>query len=269
MSVDATHRPAPWDALVGNPLRWVMRRVVFYTIAAVGSMLLITAGAAFYAYVWPRVPHPSEKAQPPAILTPQPPAPDAQSRPTEPPIQTRSEVPVAMRGTLQKMDGNNLTIVPKSGKEANVTLKDGAPVIAVTKGAISDIKSNTFVGITAMPQPDGTQKAVEVQVFEESLRGTGEGHYPWDLTPNSTMTNGAVAQQVKKVEGNTLQVKYKDGEKTIVVPSDAEVVNLVAGGKADLKTGAHVFIPRWEKQGDGTWQATVVVVGRDGITPPM
>jgi hypothetical protein len=120
-----------------------------------------------------------------------------------------------------------------------------------------------------MPQPDGTQKAVEVHVFEESLRGTGEGHYPWDLMPNSTMTNGAVAQQVEKVEGNTLQVKYKDGEKTIVVPKDAEVVNLVAGSKADLKTGAHVFIPRWEKQGDGTWAATVVVVGRDGITPPM
>jgi hypothetical protein len=79
------------------------------------------------------------------------------------------------------------------------------------------------------------------------------------------MTNGAVAQQVEKVEGNSLQVKYKDGEKTIVVPKDAEVVNLVAGSKADLKTGAHVFIPRWEKQGDGTWQATIVVVGRDGI----
>ena len=179
------------------------------------------------------------------------------------------ETPARVRGTLQTMDGNNLTIATKSGNEANVPLKDGAPVIAVTKGAMSDIKSNTFVGITAMPQPDGTQKAVEVHVFEESLRGTGEGHYPWDLMPNSTMTNGAVAQQVGKVEGNTLQVKYKDGEKTIVVPKDAEVVNLVAGSKADLKTGAHVFIPRWEKQGYGAWQASVVVVGRDGITPPM
>ena len=117
------------------------------------------------------------------------------------------ETPARVRGTLQKMDGNNLTIATKSGNETNVPLKDGAPVIAVTKGAMSDIKSNTFVGITAMPQPDGTQKAVEVHVFEESLRGTGEGHYPWDLMPNSTMTNGAVAQQVEKVEGNTLQVK--------------------------------------------------------------
>jgi hypothetical protein len=87
--------------------------------------------------------------------------------------------------------------------------------------------------------------------------------------PNSTMTNGAVMQQVQKVEGNTLQVKYKDGEKTIVVPSNAEIVNLVAGDKSDLKPGAHVFIPRWEKQADGAWQATVVVIGRDGITPPM
>jgi hypothetical protein len=179
------------------------------------------------------------------------------------------DTPARVRGTLQKIDGDNLTITTKSGKETNAMLKDGAPVIAVTRGAMSDIKSNTFVGITAMPQPDGTQKAVEVHVFEESLRGTGEGHYPWDLVPNSTMTNGAVAQQVEKVEGNTLQVKYKDGEKTIVVPKEAEVVNLVAGGKADLKTGAHVFIPRWEKQGYGTWQASVVVVGRDGITPPM
>src|SRR5207344_309903 len=116
---------------------------------------------------------------------------------------------------------------------------------------------------------DGTQKAVEVHVFEESLRGIGEGHCPWDLMLNSTMTNGAVAQQVQKVEGNTLQVKYKDGDKTIIVPNDAEVVNLVPGGKDDLKTGAHVFIPGWEKQGDGTWLGTVVVVGRDGITPPM
>ena len=179
------------------------------------------------------------------------------------------DTPARVRGTLQKMDGNTLTIATKSGKETNVPLKDGASVIAVTKGAMSDIKDNTFVGITAMPQPDGTQKAVEVHVFEESLRGVGEGHYPWDLKPDSTMTNGAVSQQVQKVEGNTLQVKYKDGEKTIVVPKDAEVVNLVPGGKDDLKSGAHVFIPRWEKRGDGTWQAAVVVVGRDGITPPM
>jgi hypothetical protein len=131
-------------------------------------------------------------------------------------------------------------------------------------GEISPLRRRSLTR-QALPTPHRGRRS---QVWD-SLRGTGEGHYPWDLMPNSTMTNGAVAQQVQKVEGNTLQVKYKDGEKTIVVPSDAEVVNLVAGGKADLKTGEHVFIPRWEKQADGTWQATVVLVGRDGITPPM
>ena len=119
------------------------------------------------------------------------------------------DMPARVRGTLQKVDGSNLIIETRGGKESTVPLKAGAPVIAVTKGAMSDIKSDSFVGITAMPQPDGTQKAVEVHVFEESLRGTGEGHYPWDLTPNSTMTNGAVAQQVQKVEGNTLQGKIQ------------------------------------------------------------
>jgi hypothetical protein len=179
------------------------------------------------------------------------------------------DTPARVRGTLDKMDGDNLTVQTQGGKDATVALKAGAPVVAVTKGAMSDIKGNTFVGITAMAQPDGSIKAVEVHVFDESMRGMGEGHYPWDLKPNSTMTNGAVTQQVQKVEGNTLQVKYKEGEKTIVVPTDAVIVNLVPGDKADLKAGANVFIPRWEKQTDGTWAATVVVVGRDGIKPPM
>ena len=134
---------------------------------------------------------------------------------------------------------------------------------------MSDIQDNSFVGITAMAQPDGTIKAVEVHVFAEPLRGIGEGHYAWDLMPNSTMTNAAVAQQVKKQDANTLMLKYKDGEKTIVVPSDATVVNLIPGDKADLVPGAKIFIPRWAKAADGTWEATVALVGRDGITPPM
>ena len=111
------------------------------------------------------------------------------------------DMPARVRGTLQKVDGSNLIIETRGGKESTVPLKASAPVIAVTKGAMSDIKSNTFVGITAMAQPDGTIKAVEVHVFAEPLRGTAEGHYPWDLMPNSTMTNAAVIQQVKKSEG--------------------------------------------------------------------
>jgi hypothetical protein len=177
--------------------------------------------------------------------------------------------PARVRGTLDQASGNTLTIKTRNGTPATVQLKDGAAVIAAVNGSMSDIQDNSFVGITAMAQPDGTIKAVEVHVFAEPLRGTAEGHYPWDLMPNSTMTNAAVTQQVKKAEANTLTLKYKDGEKTIVVPSDAVVVNLIPGDPADLKPGAKIFIPRWEKKADGTWEATVAVVGRDGITPPM
>src|ERR1700746_2870230 len=179
------------------------------------------------------------------------------------------DAPPRVRGTLDQVNGNALAIKARNGTSTTAQLKGDAPVIVVEKGAISDIKDNSFVGITAMAQPDGTIKAVEVHVFAEPLRGTGEGHYPWDLMPNSTMTNAAVTQQVKKGEGNTLSLKYKDGEKTIVVPSDATVVNLAPGNKADLKPGAKIFIPRWAKTADGTWEATVALVGRDGITPPM
>jgi hypothetical protein len=165
--------------------------------------------------------------------------------------------PPRVRGTLDRVNGNMLTIKTRSGTPTTVQLKDGATVIATVKGS------------TAMPQPDGTIKAVEVHVFAEPLRGIGEGHYPWDLMPNSSMTNAAGTQQVKKAEGNTLMLKYKDGEKTIVVPSDATVLNLIPGDRDDLKPGAKIFIPRWEKRADGTWEATVALVGRDGITPPM
>jgi hypothetical protein len=106
-------------------------------------------------------------------------------------------------------------------------------------------------------------------VFAEPLRGTAEGHYPWDLTPNSSMTNATVAQQVAKQEGNTLTLKYKDGEKTIVVPADIPVVNLVPGSRADLKPGEKVFVPQAIKGADGTLSAGVILVGRDGIAPPM
>src|ERR1700751_163211 len=177
--------------------------------------------------------------------------------------------PPRLRGTLDKVNGNTLTVKTRSGTPTTVQLKDGAPVIATVKGSMSDIQDNSFVGITAMPQPGGAIKAVEVHVFAEPLRGIGEGHYPWDLMPNSTMTNAAVTQQVKKVEGNTLSLKYKDGEKVIVVPSDAPIVNLVPGDKADLKPGTKIFIPAWAKKADGSWEAAVVLVGRDGITPPM
>jgi hypothetical protein len=184
-------------------------------------------------------------------------------------VFSEDAVPPRVRGTIDQVNGNTLTIKAKSGSPTTVQLKDNVPVVAVTKGTMSDIQMNSFVGIAAMPQPDGTIKAVEVSVFAEPLRGTAEGHYPWDLMPGSSMTNAAVTQQVTKQEGNTLTLKYKDGEKTIVVPSDAVVVNLIPGDRADLKPGAKIFIPAWVKGADGTMEAAVALVGRDGITPPM
>lgn len=172
-----------------------------------------------------------------------------------------------VRGTLEQVNENALTVKTRNGTTTTIQLKDAAHIVAVTKGAMSDIKENSFVGIAAMPQPDGTSKAIEVSVFAEPLRGTAEGHYPWDLMPNSTMTNAAVTHQVEKQEGNTLTLKYKDGEKTIVVPADATIVNLIPGDKSDLKPGAKVFIP--VKNTDGNWVAAVALVGRDGVTPPM
>src|SRR6201987_120608 len=183
-------------------------------------------------------------------------------------LVSAQDAPPRLRGTLDQVNGNALTIKARNGT-STVQLKADAKVIAVEKGTMSDIKENSFVGITALAQPGGAIKAVEVHVFGEPLRGIGEGHYPWDLMPNSTMTNAAVTQQVKKAEGNTLMLKYKDGEKTIVVPSDAPIVNLVPGDKADLKPGTKIFIPAWAKKADGSWEAAVVLVGRDGITPPM
>jgi len=177
--------------------------------------------------------------------------------------------PPRMRGTIDQVNGNRLTIKTKSGTPATVQLKDGAHVVAVTKGAMSDIQQNSFVGIASTPQPDGTLKAVEVAVFAEPLRGTAEGHYPWDLMPGSTMTHAAVTKQVTKEEGNTLTLKHKDGEQTIVVPADVVVVNLIPGDNADLKPGVKIFIAAWAKKADGTWEVAVALVGRDGITPPM
>ena len=125
------------------------------------------------------------------------------------------------------------------------------------------------MGIGAMPQSDGTQRALEVLIFPEAMRGTGEGHYPWDLQPKSTMTNGNVEQVVTSVDGGTLTVKYKDGEKKIIVPPDVPVVAFVPGDKADLKPGIKIFIVAAKKLPDSTLQAARVNYGKDGLTPPM
>jgi hypothetical protein len=179
---------------------------------------------------------------------------------------------VRVRGTIEQVEGQTLRVKARDGTELKVVLADNALVVGIVKASLSDIKPGSFVGVTGMPQADGSQKAVEVHIFPEAMRGTGEGHYPWDLRPQSTMTNASVAkieQTVAGVEGRTLTMKYKDGEKKIVVPPDAAIVAYVPGDKSELKPGEKIFIAAAKKLPDGTLQAPRVNYGKDGITPPM
>ena len=177
---------------------------------------------------------------------------------------------VRVRGTVESADGPMLTVKSRDGKTSyKVKLTDNATVRGIVKASLSDIKENSFIGVTGMPQADGTQKAVEIHIFPEPMRGTGEGHRPWDLVPNSTMTNATVAQMVKGVQGDEITLKYKDGEKKIHVASDTVIVTYVPGDRNELKPGAKIFIAAANKKEDDTLEAAAVSVGRDGITPPM
>jgi hypothetical protein len=175
---------------------------------------------------------------------------------------------VRVRGTIERIDGSTYVVKARDGAELKMTLADNPQIAGVVKASLSEIKQGSFVGVTAMPQADGSQRALEVHIFPEAMRGTGEGHYPWDLRPQSTMTNANVEQVVTAVDGQTLTLKYKDGEKKIYVPANAPIVVYVQGDKSDLKPGAKVFIAAI-KQPDGTLQGRAWRVGRDGVTPPM
>jgi hypothetical protein len=177
--------------------------------------------------------------------------------------------PVRVRGTVERVDGDSYIVKARDGAELKVKLAANGTVVALIKASLADIKAGSYVGIAGMPQPDGSQRALEVHVFPEAMRGTGDGHRPWDLQPSSTMTNGNVEQSVAGSDGQTLTLKYKDGEKKILVPANTPIVSYVPGDKSELKPGAKIFISAATKQPDGTLQAPRVNVGRDGVTPPM
>lgn len=172
-----------------------------------------------------------------------------------------------VRGTIEKVDGHALTLKTSDG-EHKLTLTGNATIVAVVKASMADIKENTFLGSAAMPQPDGTQKALEVHIFPEAMRGTGEGHRPYAPVPNSTMTNGTAAgATVTGVDGAAIKVKYKDGEKTIVVPANTPIVRYEIGTAGDLKPGAAFTVLAATKKPDGTLEAARINVGRDGVVP--
>jgi hypothetical protein len=173
-----------------------------------------------------------------------------------------------VRGTIEKAEGNVLTLKSTDGAELKLTLSDNAMIVAVVKASMADIKEGTFLGSAAMPQPDGSQKALEVHIFPEQMRGTGEGHRPYAPVPNSTMTNGSAAgATVAGVDGSTMVVKYKDGEKKIVVPPSVPIVRYEIGGKGDLKAGARFTVLAATRRPDGTLEANRINVGRDGVVP--
>ena len=176
--------------------------------------------------------------------------------------------PVRIRGTIEAVDGDVLSVKSRSGEDVKLRMTDDIKLVGIIKISLSDIKLGSFIGATTVPGPDGSQNAIEVHVFPEDMRGTGEGSRPYDLRPNSTMTNATVAESVVGNDGHTLMVKYKDGEKKVLVSSETPVVTYVPADKSDLKTGAKV-IAFVKLLPDGSFESNRISVGRDGLTPPM
>ena len=176
---------------------------------------------------------------------------------------------VRLRGTIERIDGPAFVIKTRDGSEVKLTVTDNPLLVAIVKASVADIKPGMFVGSTGMTQADGSQKAVEVHIFPESMRGTGEGHYDWDLKPQSKMTNANVEQTVAGTDGQTLMVKYKGGEKKLIVTPDTPIVTYVTGDRADLKPGTAVFIGAAKKQPDGSLETPRITYGKDGLIPPM
>lgn len=180
-----------------------------------------------------------------------------------------AEETVRVRGTIEQLEGNTLIVRSREGAQLKVVLPAHAVIVSLTKASVADIKPGSFVGVTGMPQPGGAEKALEVHIFPASMRGTGEGHRPWDLRPQSTMTNANVEQAVASVDGQVLTLKHKDGETKVVVAADTPVVTYALGERGDLKPGTKIFIAAAKKLPDGTLEAPRVNYGKDGITPPM
>jgi hypothetical protein len=182
--------------------------------------------------------------------------------------QAPAGVPTRVRGQIERVEGNVLHIKDRQGAAVAVRLSTTPAVSQVVKADLGDIKTGTYVGTAAVPQPNGSLRALEVLIFPEGMRGTAEGHGPWDLTPDSTMTNATVESSVSNVSGRALTLKYKGGEKTVLVPPDAPIVTLEPGTPAMLVPGAHVLVIAM-RQPDGTITAGRVLVGKDGLVPPM
>jgi hypothetical protein len=183
-------------------------------------------------------------------------------------LAQKAPVPTRVRGEIVSVDGDMLMVKSRAGEDFKLHMGSDMQVVGIAKTSLSDIKVGSFIGTTTVPGPDGMPTAVEVHVFPENMRGTGEGSRPFDLKPNSTMTNATVADSVVGNDGHTITVKYKDGEKKVLVTPETPVVTYVPAEKSELKAGAKV-IAFMKQLPDGSFDATRVSVGKDGLTPPM
>jgi len=166
------------------------------------------------------------------------------------PVVWAQEATVRVRGTIERADGDTYFVKLRDGSELRLKLAPKASVVALIQASLADIKQGSYVGVAAMPLADGSQKALEVHIFPEAMRGTGEGHRGWDLQPSSTMTNGNVEKTMASSDGQVLTLKYKDGEKQIVVPAGIPIVSYVPGEVSELKAGAKIFISAAKKLPD-------------------
>jgi hypothetical protein len=183
-------------------------------------------------------------------------------------VAAYAQTPVAtLRGAIASVTGDALTMTSRSGETVTVRLSPKTRLVAVVPASVADLKPDSFIGVAAVPDGDGL-KALEVHIFPEAMRGTGEGFRPFDLAPGSTMTNGALQARVGGVDGDRLTVTYKGGSQTVRLPKDTPIVAFAPGDRADLKPGA-AAIARGPKGSDGAIDAAAVLVGRDGLTPPM
>jgi hypothetical protein len=174
---------------------------------------------------------------------------------------------IRLRGTIERVEAPVFVVKSREGAEIKLTVTDNPLYVAIVPATMADVKPGVFVGSAGMMQADGTQKAIEVHIFPESMRGTGEGHYDWDLKPQSKMTNGNVEQTVAGVEGPMLLVKYKDGEKKLLTTPETVVVSYVMGSSDELKPGTKIYVGAAKKQPDGSFQTPRITYGRNGAGP--
>ena len=175
---------------------------------------------------------------------------------------------IGVRGIVVSLEGSMLTLKTREGTDATIKLADNPRVVSMVKASIADIKPGVYIGTSSVPRQGSTSRALEIHILPEALRGAGEGDYPWDLAPGSSMTNGTVNSPVESVDGLTITVSYKGGERKVTIQPDTAVVTYGPADKSDIKPGVPVFVFA-RKQADATLTAGFVTVGKNGVAPPM